>query len=51
MHIQDLAGVAHDAIDPSVFSISGDEQMVRCPRNCVQNIVIRPLWPHNASDV
>ncbi len=32
MHIQDLAGVAHDAIDPmpSVFSISGDEQMVRC---------------------
>ncbi len=28
MHIQDLAGVAHDAIDPSVFSIGGDEQMV-----------------------
>ncbi len=26
MHIQDLAGVAHDDIDPSVFSISGDEQ-------------------------
>ncbi len=31
MHTQDLAGVAHDAIDPSVFSISGDEQKVRCP--------------------
>ncbi len=30
-YIQDLAGVAHDDIDPSVFSISGDEQMVRCP--------------------
>ncbi len=30
MHIQDLAGVAHDDIDPSVFSISGDEQKVRC---------------------
>ncbi len=28
MYIQDLAGVAHDDIDPSVFSISGDEQMV-----------------------
>ncbi len=28
MHIQDLAGVAHDDIDPSVFSIRGDEQMV-----------------------
>ncbi len=26
--MQDLAGVAHDDIDPSVFSISGDEQMV-----------------------
>ncbi len=31
MHIQDLAGVAHDDIDFSVFSISGDEQKVRCP--------------------
>ncbi len=31
MHIQDLADVAHDDIDPSVFSISGDEQKVRCP--------------------
>ena len=31
MHIQDLAGVAHDDIDPSVFTISGDEQKVRCP--------------------
>ncbi len=30
MHIQDLAGVAHDDIDPSVFSINGDEQKVRC---------------------
>ena len=28
MHIQDLAGVAHDDIDPSVFSIRGDEQIV-----------------------
>ncbi len=28
MHIQDLAGVAHDDIDPSVFSISGDELTV-----------------------
>ncbi len=28
MHIQDLAGVAHDDIDPSMFSISSDEQMV-----------------------
>ncbi len=28
MYIQDLAGVAHDDIDPSVFSIRGDEQMV-----------------------
>ena len=28
MYIQDLAGVAHNDIDPSVFSISGDEQMV-----------------------
>ncbi len=34
-HAQDLAGVAHDDIDPSVFSISGDERMVCCP-----------LWPH-----
>ncbi len=31
MYIQDLAGVAHDDIDPSVFSSSSDEQMVRCP--------------------
>ncbi len=32
MHIQDIAGVAHDDIDPSVFSIiSGDEEKVRCP--------------------
>ena len=30
MHIQDLAGVAHDDINPSVFSINGDEQKVRC---------------------
>ena len=28
MHIQDLADVAHDDIDPSVFSIHGDEQKV-----------------------
>ncbi len=28
MHIQDLAGVTDDDIDPSVFSISGDEQKV-----------------------
>ncbi len=28
MYIQDLAGVAHDDIDPSVFSIRGGEQMV-----------------------
>ena len=28
MHIQDLAGVAHDDIDLSMFSISGDEQIV-----------------------
>ncbi len=28
MHIQDLAGVGQVAIDPSVFSISGDQQMV-----------------------
>ena len=28
MYIQDLAGVAHDDIDPSVFSIRGDEQKV-----------------------
>ncbi len=28
-HIQDLAGMAHDDIDPSsVFSIHGDEQKV-----------------------
>ena len=31
MYIQDLAGVAHDDIDLSVFSISGDDQKVRCP--------------------
>ncbi len=32
MHIQDLAGVAHDDIDPSVFiSSCGDEQKVHCP--------------------
>ncbi len=30
VYIQDLAGVAHDDIDPSVFSISGDDQKVRC---------------------
>ena len=30
IHIQDLAGVAHDDIDPSVFCISDDEQKVRC---------------------
>ncbi len=29
VYIQDLAGMAHDAIDPSVFSIRGDKQMVR----------------------
>ncbi len=36
MYIQDLAGMAHDDIDPSVFSkhISGDGEMVRYP-----------LWP------
>ncbi len=28
MYIQDLAGVAYDDIDPSVFTISGDEQKV-----------------------
>ncbi len=28
MHIQDLAGVAHDDIDPSVFSIRGDQQIL-----------------------
>ncbi len=28
-YIQDLAGMAHDDIDPSVFSIRGDEQIVR----------------------
>ncbi len=28
-HTQDLAGMAHDDIDPSVFSISGDDQKVR----------------------
>ncbi len=28
MHIQDLAGVAHDDIVPSVFSVSGDELTV-----------------------
>ncbi len=41
MHIQDLAGVAHDDIDPSVFSFSGDEQMVRCAYSCT-TIIIRP---------
>ena len=40
MYIQDLAGVAHDDIDPSVFSNSGDEQMVRCLYN------IQSFWLH-----
>ncbi len=31
-YIQDLAGVAHDDIDPSVLSISGDDQKVHCPQ-------------------
>ena len=30
MYMQDLAGVAHDVIDPSVFSSSGDDQKVYC---------------------
>ncbi len=38
MHIQDIAGVAHDDIDPSVFSISGDEEKVRCPYCYVYNM-------------
>ncbi len=41
MHIQDLAGVAHDDIDPSVFSISGDEQKVRCPYKIYFRVI---LW-------
>ncbi len=40
---QDLAGVAHDDIDPSVFSINGDEQKVRCPHMYkVQNNPFNP---------
>ena len=33
MRIQDLAGVAHDDIDPSVFSICGDELTVSMLQN------------------
>ncbi len=39
MHIQDLAGVAHDDIDPSVFTISGDEQKVSSCTH-LQNFII-----------
>ncbi len=43
MHMQDLAGVAHDDnIDPSVFSISGDEQMVgKTSFRVLQNILCK----------
>ncbi len=41
MHIQDLASVAHDD-DLSVFSISGDEQKVRCPAVPIW-IIFRPF--------
>ncbi len=39
LHIQDLAGVAHDDIDPSVFTISGDEQKVSSCTH-LQNFII-----------
>ncbi len=44
MHIQDLAGVAHDDIDLSVFrsSASRDEQYVRC----ILCTKIRVILPH-----
>ena len=35
---QVLVGVAHDDIDPSVFSISGDKQNVSHPYIYIQNI-------------
>ncbi len=44
MYIQDLAGVAHDDIDPTVFSISGDQQMVRCPYMCKNHIISFDLF-------
>ncbi len=50
---QDLADVAHDDIDLSVFSSSSDEQKVRALFVTVYTFcecelsIVRPLWPHH----